>query len=151
MQKIVIISGPDGSGKAEKATELVNGKAVLWIDFKTKSVGPIPDEKEKPLAMVIEGVSDAESILQILSHYNNIDIVIITELQDVDPAQLKLLTGKEIEMVKVPDLTPVVKEGQVCMENGCKKLATKDYNGYGHWVCDSCYETLSRFFDEEYN
>ena|ERR1035437_3380053 len=38
----------------------------------------------------------------------------------------------------------------ICVEKGCKKFATKDYNGHKHYVCDSCYEHLNNEFDEEY-
>jgi len=38
----------------------------------------------------------------------------------------------------------------MCVEKGCKKFATKDYNGYKHYVCDSCYEHLNNEFDEDY-
>ena len=38
----------------------------------------------------------------------------------------------------------------ICKEAGCKRLATKDYNGHGHWVCDEHFESLNNYFDEEY-
>lgn len=39
---------------------------------------------------------------------------------------------------------------KICKESGCNKVATKDYNDHGHWVCDRHYEILNRFFEEEY-
>lgn len=38
----------------------------------------------------------------------------------------------------------------ICVEVGCCKGATKDYNGHNHFVCDSCYDHLNNEFDEEY-
>lgn len=37
-----------------------------------------------------------------------------------------------------------------CMENNCQRFATRDYNGCGHFVCDNHFDSLSRYFDEEY-
>jgi hypothetical protein len=37
-----------------------------------------------------------------------------------------------------------------CKEKGCERVATKDYNGHGHYVCEQHYESLSNYFDEEY-
>lgn len=37
-----------------------------------------------------------------------------------------------------------------CVEKGCNKFATTDYNGHGHWVCESCDKCLNDYFDEEY-
>lgn len=43
------------------------------------------------------------------------------------------------------------KEGLgTCKEKGCERVATKDYNGHGHYVCEQHYESLSNYFDEEY-
>ena len=36
-----------------------------------------------------------------------------------------------------------------CLE--CKRSrATHDYNGHQHYVCEPCYDSLNREFDEEY-
>lgn len=38
----------------------------------------------------------------------------------------------------------------LCLE--CKKRpATKDYNGHKHYVCEPCYESLEKQFEDEYN
>jgi hypothetical protein len=37
-----------------------------------------------------------------------------------------------------------------CTERYCRELATKDYNGCGHYVCDYHFEKLNDYFDEEY-
>lgn len=37
-----------------------------------------------------------------------------------------------------------------CKEKGCDKKAVIDYNGCGHYVCQSHYDSLSKYFDEEY-
>lgn len=43
------------------------------------------------------------------------------------------------------------KEGLgMCKEKGCEKVATRDYNGHGYYVCEQHYESLSNYFDEEY-
>lgn len=38
-----------------------------------------------------------------------------------------------------------------CVEKNCTKNATKDYNGHKHFVCDDCYDSLTRYFEEEYD
>ena len=38
-------------------------------------------------------------------------------------------------------------QNKKCVEGNCKEMATKDYNGHGHWVCDRHYEKLSNDFD----
>lgn len=38
-----------------------------------------------------------------------------------------------------------------CKEKYCSKWAVTDYNGHGHWVCQSCDDSLQRFFESEYN
>jgi hypothetical protein len=45
---------------------------------------------------------------------------------------------------------PIETEEKICMENGCKSIATIDYNGHGYWVCDKHYISLNNEFDEEY-
>lgn len=37
-----------------------------------------------------------------------------------------------------------------CMERGCYASATRDYNGHRHFVCEDCFESLNKYFDEEY-
>lgn len=37
-----------------------------------------------------------------------------------------------------------------CKEKGCDRWATKDYNGHGHWNCDTCYDRNERYFEDEY-
>lgn len=37
-----------------------------------------------------------------------------------------------------------------CMEKGCRKYAVCDYNGHGHWVCQSCDDSLQSDFEDEY-
>ncbi len=37
-----------------------------------------------------------------------------------------------------------------CKEKGCNNDAIIDYNEHKHYVCRSCYDYLSRYFDEEY-
>jgi len=39
----------------------------------------------------------------------------------------------------------------VCCEGGCKEIATKDYNGHGHFVCSDHYDKLNDYFDENYS
>ncbi|HWY34398.1 MAG TPA: hypothetical protein VNX68_07105 [Nitrosopumilaceae archaeon] len=39
----------------------------------------------------------------------------------------------------------------ICVENNCKRPAVIDYNEHEHWVCQEHYDSLSRYFDEEYN
>jgi formylmethanofuran dehydrogenase subunit E len=51
---------------------------------------------------------------------------------------------KRQEWIKVQTI------GEKCHE--CKhRPATKDYNGHGYMVCEPCYESLSDYFDEEYD
>lgn len=38
----------------------------------------------------------------------------------------------------------------ICVEKGCERPATSDYNGHGHYVCKQCNDSLNRHFDEEY-
>lgn len=38
----------------------------------------------------------------------------------------------------------------ICVEKGCERQATTDYNGHGHYVCKQCNDSLNRHFDEEY-
>lgn len=38
----------------------------------------------------------------------------------------------------------------ICVEIGCCNGATKDYNGYHHYVCNSCYNHLNDQFDEDF-
>jgi hypothetical protein len=42
-------------------------------------------------------------------------------------------------------------EHGICKESNCKKPATKDYNGHNHWVCDYHYETLTKYFEDNYD
>lgn len=37
-----------------------------------------------------------------------------------------------------------------CKEKHCNKWAVTDYNGHGHWVCQSCDDSLQSYFEEEY-
>ena len=37
-----------------------------------------------------------------------------------------------------------------CKEKNCTRPATIDYNEHEHWVCQEHYDSLSRYFDEEY-
>lgn len=37
-----------------------------------------------------------------------------------------------------------------CLEKNCTRFAVIDYNGCGHWVCRSHYDSLITYFDEEY-
>lgn len=48
-------------------------------------------------------------------------------------------------------LTPVDKAYGKCKEKNCKRFAKQDYNGHGHYVCDEHYESLSKYFEDEYN
>lgn len=38
-----------------------------------------------------------------------------------------------------------------CLEKYCNKFAVTDYNGHGHWVCQSCDDSLQSYFESEYN
>ena len=53
-------------------------------------------------------------------------------------AMLNEMVGKAYNMVN-------------CMELNCTKIATVDYNGHGHMVCESHYDSLTRYFEEEYD
>lgn len=39
----------------------------------------------------------------------------------------------------------------ICKEDGCEKFAVIDYNGHGHWNCQSCYDSNERYFEAEYS
>lgn len=38
----------------------------------------------------------------------------------------------------------------ICQECN-NRPATADYNGHGFYVCDPCYERLTKYFEEEYD
>lgn len=38
----------------------------------------------------------------------------------------------------------------ICMEKGCSRFATKDYNGHQHWACDRHFDKLHDEFEDEY-
>jgi hypothetical protein len=47
-------------------------------------------------------------------------------------------------------------EGTECMECTAKEykniqLAVKDYNGHRYWVCESCYDVLDSYCEQEYD
>lgn len=39
----------------------------------------------------------------------------------------------------------------ICVEKGCKKYAVIDYNGCEHWVCKTHFDSLTNYFESEYN
>lgn len=39
----------------------------------------------------------------------------------------------------------------ICKEKGCDKFAVIDYNGHGHWNCQSCYDRNERYFEANYD
>lgn len=38
----------------------------------------------------------------------------------------------------------------VCKECGQVAATVSDYNGHGHMVCPPCYDSLTRYFESEY-
>lgn len=55
-----------------------------------------------------------------------------------------------VDAVVKPEIADIDKGHGICVEHNCKKFATADYNGHGHWVCDYHNEKLNRDFDEDY-
>lgn len=78
--------------------------------------------------------------------------------------ELYLVNGNKYQVLsaisddpKSPDYQPNISvyttswnELGICVEKGCCKGATQDYNGHKHYVCDSCYEHLNNEFEEDY-
>lgn len=38
----------------------------------------------------------------------------------------------------------------ICVEKNCERPAVIDYNGHKHYVCQAHYDSLTRYFEEEY-
>ena len=78
------------------------------------------------------------------------------EIYDVNGLTVQSLSAIS-DAPNSPDYQPTLsvktigdKDLGICVEKGCCKGATKDYNGHKHFVCDSCYDHLNNEFDEDY-
>ena len=47
-------------------------------------------------------------------------------------------------------IKPCVVVEVVCKERNCENKAVIDYNGHGHFVCEQHYDSLTKYFEEEY-
>lgn len=64
---------------------------------------------------------------------------------------LEIYAEQSFYRVNWDDLTVkhYLKEGS-CSRCSKQPVGLIDYNGHGHWVCESCFDRLNDEFDEEY-
>lgn len=135
---------PDGSplfeSVVDKIIESLTEYGVLILD----TPSPKPSPVTASAGVNASGLTEALALLKqypkgTWNYERGIELI----QQCIDAAAL---SASRLEREKVEE----VPQNNMCKE--CNRhQAVKDYNGHQHWVCEKCYDSLSREFDREYN